>query len=56
MKSSLLDEAYELCEEGKYALALEFYDLILFKEHHGSDKQGCYTTNTWKALQSNKML
>ncbi|MDR3782058.1 MAG: tetratricopeptide repeat protein [Candidatus Nitrosotalea sp.] len=30
--SSLLDEAYELCEEGKYTLALEYYDLILFKD------------------------
>ncbi|MDE1842017.1 MAG: tetratricopeptide repeat protein [Thaumarchaeota archaeon] len=29
--SSLLDEAYELCEEGRYTLALEYYDLILFK-------------------------
>ncbi|MGI0069323.1 MAG: tetratricopeptide repeat protein, partial [Nitrosopumilaceae archaeon] len=30
--SSLLNEAYDLCEEGEYTLALEYYDIVLYKE------------------------
>ncbi|NHI04574.1 hypothetical protein DYY67_0332 [Candidatus Nitrosotalea sp. TS] len=55
--SSLLNEAYELCEEGEYTLALEYYDLVLYKEPHNVTaliNKGVTLQNIGKVKQSIK--